>query len=325
LVTWIIAVESVVLALIILLWAVTHLRDQLIQWGWLSHNSWVARNAAAAETARIWRVLKGIGFREDHFQAIVRLLDTQITPHGSDSRPMSQRLLVDLKRWTVRLEGGFRFDASGEYYVDTMGAMSLTGQDPSPLAALLEDWVKALEEGGIIPAFDVVLALKDGNLTLARQFLMRNSPTGKRLGVVCKGDRDRSLVQRDHPVPHETDFEGLRVLLADNRGTEFALNVIAVDDSCAGGKSLCHAMRRFNELIAAKSYNIKPVKHAVVLYAVKDKATEANFQSMGFELHAVVSLGRREMAELLDREPRELDPEGFRQGFGCESARRLAV
>ena len=148
----IVALEGVVLVVIILLWAVTHLRDELIALGWLSPDSRIARKAAAAERARLLRILKEIGFREDDFQAVARSRDAvQLKRRYSLDTPLSRRLLFELKPWTVELEQGFYYGSSGQYYVDTMGAMSFAGGGTTPLAALLDEWVRKLVEGKIIP------------------------------------------------------------------------------------------------------------------------------------------------------------------------------
>ena len=68
LVVSIIAVEAVVLALVILLWSFTHFRDELVARGWLSPNSWIVRNVAAAELGKTWRILTQLGFREITFK-----------------------------------------------------------------------------------------------------------------------------------------------------------------------------------------------------------------------------------------------------------------
>ena len=106
------------------------------------------------------------------------------------------------------------------------------------------------------------------------------------------------------------------------------MNAIAVDDNCTGGSSLCHAMRSFNELIKAKDYPITPVKHAVVLFAVKSDNTRQNFLNDGFELHALLSLGGDEMAELLrchTKEIKHIDVKRLKQGFGCKSSLELGA
>lgn len=324
----ILALEAVVLALIILLWAVTHFRDQLIKLGWLKHRWWIVRMATAADINRVWSILREMGFREDHFQAVARSLDSLRAnkQYPSSNQLLSQRLLVELKQWTVQLDDKFSYKNSGQYYVDTMGAMSFAGTDVPRLASFLDEWVVALEKDGIIPSFDIALILKEGNVTLARQFLMRSSPEGCRLGIVCKGANDKSRVQRDLPIPHETDFEGLRGVFIADRPSQRPWTVIAVDDNCTEGESLCHAMRTFNELIQIKNYPIAPVKHAVVLFAVKSEKTGENFSRHAFELHAVLSLGRNELAEIQrcpERELKKVDITTFKQGFGCKSSLAL--
>jgi hypothetical protein len=321
---WILAIltiEGIVLAGVILLWALTHFRDELIARGWLAHDSWIARTASVAERAKLWQTMKAVGFREDHLQAVSRGLDTQgvQTRSRENDRPLSQRLLTELKKWTVRLDDGFFYKDSREYYIDSMGAMSLAGTSPTPLVTLLDEWVRKLLDAEIIPAYDFVLVLKEGNVTLARQFITYNSPAGNRMGILCKGENDRSRVQRAQPTPHDTDFEGLRALLAQERATDFRLRAIAVDDNCTGGSSLCHAMRSFNELTKAKGYPIHPVEHAVVLFTVKSQKTSGNFQDHRFQLHSVLSLGRDEMARL-QADTRFSDVGPFKRGYGCESS-----
>jgi hypothetical protein len=314
--------EGVVLAGVILLWALTHLRDELIARGWIALDSWLARTASVAERAKLWQTLKAIGFREDHLQAVSRGLDTQGLPKKSREGDylLSQHLLTELKKWTVRLDDGFSYKDSGEYYIDSMGAMSLASTSPTPLATLLGGWVLKLQDAKIIPSFDFVLVLKEGNVTLVRQFITYNSPEGKRTGILCKGENDRSRVRRtDATRPHDTDFEGLRTLLAQERATDFRMRAIAVDDNCTGGSSLCHAMHSFNELIKAKGYPINPVEHAVVLFAVKSQKTRGNFEGHSFQLHSVLSLGREEMVRLrADKKFSNVGP--FKRGYGCESS-----
>src|ERR1700723_2838264 len=101
---WLLQAETGVLALIILFAAITHFRDELIRWGWLPGNSWLARVAKGAERARIWRVLREVGFGEDHFHAIARTFDVeQAKKRNQSSLPLSYRLLAELKPWTMRL------------------------------------------------------------------------------------------------------------------------------------------------------------------------------------------------------------------------------
>jgi hypothetical protein len=330
-----ISLEGVILAGIILLWGVTHFRDQLIEFGWLSREGWIARKAEAAECTRVWRVLREIGFRTEHFQGIGRTLDT----HRNKSAvglgvPLSGRLLLELKPFTVKLENGFSYKASGPYYIDSMGAMSLASSRIASLATLLDEWVSELERREVIPPFDLVLAPKDGNVTLVRQFLLHNSPNGERVGIICKGDKDRSRVKRESQLPHETDFDGFEVFLKESASLQrarqnpvYSLNVIAVDDNCTGGSSLCHAMQEFNDLVTLRNLPINRVRDAVVLFGVKSEKTESNFMSRGFHLHALLSLGRDDMAQLLTNQPTELleTVSSFKKGFGCESSRQFAI
>ena len=324
----ILELEAIVLALILLLSALSSLRDEFIARLWISEDSWLGRRVILADRRKLWRTLRELGFGPDHLQAIRSGLDTRSIKRDRkrDGNLLSQRLLVELRKFTVQLDDGFSYKDSGQYYVDTMGAMSLAGATGTSLPALLDEWALVLENAKIIPSFDVVLVLKDGNVTLARQFLNYNSPSGDRMAVMCKGTQDKSRVKRtDISLPHETDFEGLRSVLASvrvDRPSEFRFHAIAVDDNCTGGSSLCFAMQKFNRLVETKGYRIWPVKHAIVLFTVKSDSTRRNFENNGFELHSVLSLGRDEMARLVDAKEREVPGLAvrFKDGYGCEAS-----
>jgi orotate phosphoribosyltransferase len=102
-------------------------------------------------------------------------------------------------------------------------------------------------------------------------------------------------------------------------GGNVPLNVIAVDDNCTEGRSLCYAMRSFNELVRSKGYSINPVRHAVVLFTIKSDQTESNFAQHGFELHSVLSFGPDEMDRLLGEDFNDLfkNVRTFQNSFSC--------
>jgi hypothetical protein len=59
------------------------------------------------------------------FRQVTRSLDAIHAPSSVDRGALlSQRLLVALKPSTVELDPGFSYKNSGQYYIDTMGAMS---------------------------------------------------------------------------------------------------------------------------------------------------------------------------------------------------------
>jgi hypothetical protein len=66
---WILGVEVIVLALIIVAQVVAHFRDVLIDRGFLPPHWWIARMALTVDRRKTWRTLREIGFRDDHFQA----------------------------------------------------------------------------------------------------------------------------------------------------------------------------------------------------------------------------------------------------------------
>jgi hypothetical protein len=312
--------------------ALTILRDELWRQGWLK-TGWLAETARRSHVGHIKAVLSAIGFRSDHFETIRNALDQQRMARRLAQRPpnrdsLSLRLLSALKHLTYKLEQGFTNKEAGEYYVDTMGAMFNSGVGDEPLASLLEEWIERLISEGLIKGFDCILANKDGNVELAHRVCNRHSPTGETGFIACKGPRDSSRVQRDvKEPPHITDFEGLRFYLSrpELQAMDRKVRVLAVDDNCRGGKTLCNVIGQFNQWVRASGNAFEPVTDAVVLFVVKDPATQRTFSNAGVQLHALVSVGSAQMQQLIERNVSELSGKGFRfkEGYGCEASCKL--
>jgi hypothetical protein len=325
---WLLGLCTVLSILVILISAATVLRDELWKQGWI-RKGWLAEGARRSSYAAVKAVLDQIGFRDDHFDIVRKALDqhklsARLKRISNESSPLSIRVLQEIKPVTFRLEIGFSYQESGDYYIDTMGAMFNSDPGCEPFANLLTLWIGRLIKEGVISQFDCVLANKDGNLTLANKVFSYFSSSGNLGFFACKGPRDSSRVKRtDNQAPHITDFEGLRFYL-DEKGNSVGrrLRVLAIDDNCTAGTTLCTAIKQFNILTENMRLPFEPISDAVVLFTVKDARTAETFRDHSIRLHAIVSLGKAEMQKLIELDFKEITERlaEFKQGFGCETS-----
>jgi hypothetical protein len=311
------------------------LRDELWLQGWLSKGR-LAEMAKRAHTQHVRSVLEAIGFNPNYFDAVRHGLESaQIRERLANStrkgEPLSARLLRALKPVTRQLEPGFRYQESDGYYIDTMGAMYNLDVIEEPLAILLREWIDCLSNQHVIQPFDCILANKDGNVALAHKLWNYLAAPGEKALFVCKGANDRSRVQRDsYEEAHVTDFEGLYVFMRKVEGRSLPRNkmrVLAIDDNCTGGATICSVIERFNSWLLAANGPFEPVTEAVVLFVVKDSTAQKTFESHKVTVHSLLSLGKDEMQSLIENDLEALlkDCSSFKEGFACQASRDLKL
>jgi len=238
------------------------------------------------------------------------------------------RELIDaVKEWTIELEEGVDFQGI-HHYVNTMGAISASEDNAAKFATIAHAWLTFLQNRNVIPPFDCLLSIKDGNPILVHDLAhrIRRSETRPVRSVFCKGAGDSSKVSRG---PHETDFEGLRAFRDKNQipRSHGKLCAVAIDDNCTTGKSLFDGIERFNRFVAdhPDDYPFCPVDTAVVLFVVKTSAPNTFAESDSLRLHALLALGDHEMQRIRAEKPGELKEHvaDFKDAPACTQSRTL--
>lgn len=309
-------VATIIALLVLVLWGLTQLRDEVVALGWLSMESKLGRMSARAARARVLPVLQALGVDEEDATALrtsraVRRARAN-TPHIK--RP-DVALLSRLKAWTRELEEPYEFRGSN-YYVDTMGAVHHRAPHEPSLAQVLSRWLAELQAAGRLADYDAVLTPKDGNPILAYD-LCTGVLQQTKVAIICKGRADPARVTGPSPCPHPMDFEGLDILLDRARQrarvTAGPMRIVAVDDSCTSGATICDAVSRLNELIRTSSHIaelVSPVTDVVVLFRVlgpgESHGSTRHFQDGGLSLRALLALGPDEMRSLVRARPRQL-------------------
>lgn len=300
----ILSIGTLVAVLILLLNALTELRDEIVNQGWVSERSILGRMTVRAQTAQISRLLKQLGFEDTHFEAVRSALDPiprRARELGVEvySRP-DIYLLRRMKHWTYQLDPPYNFRGS-DYYVDMMGLNYHRDRHQASLAQLFLAWISLLQHQDAFQPFDCIITPKDGNPILAREA----ADLGQKQLIICKGEEDKSRVQRPSgSLPHETDFEGLRAFVETRRWArrtpDHPYRIIALDDSCASGATLCSAVRRFNQFISLEAnrseFPFHPITDVVILFRFRASGLHnRSFVDQGLRLHAMVAVGQAEL------------------------------
>lgn len=305
----VVGISGLVVTLVLVAAAATELRDDLVNRGWISENSKLGGMSVRAQHEKVWRVLQQIGFKPHHFEGVAFVGDRESARRrlgGTDlARRPDEYLIRAIKPWTRELSPPYSFEGTGRFYVDTMGAIHSPRTYGPSLVEIMDAWLSHLQRLEMVPSFDCVLTSKDGNPFLARYLCERLYGSSSGRAIVCKGTEDPSRVKRESWAHvHITDFEGLEVLGQENESVTAnrKLRAIALDDNCTTGGSMCSAIRRFNEFVLDPSnsqrYPVEPIKSAVVLFVVKSDVTRQNFAAVGVRLHALLSLGEKEMEQI---------------------------
>lgn len=318
----IIGIASVVGAVIILSGAVANLRDQLVNRGIIPENWKLAQSSIKSQKKQALRVLREIGITEED-----RLYVETVLPRGNLNERIRKKpaevLLSTLKRWTRILEPELSNPGSGQYYIDTMGAMHFSQAHELSLPEIMQGWIKLLIDNKIIKPFHFMLTPKIGNVIFTQQVCSRL----KRSPFFFKSKDDPSRVVRtDGGMPHETDFEGLNAFLEEHGDNLQDIRGIAISDNCTTGSSICGAIQQFNEYIRRNaSISFNPIDTAVVLFTVKSDATHQIFQDAGATLYSLLDLGEKEMERIFSSTSSDAlikDISLFKEGFVCEISRR---
>ncbi|HVF75295.1 MAG TPA: hypothetical protein VM938_09615 [Acidimicrobiales bacterium] len=304
------AVAGIPALLLLILMALTQLRDEAFYQGWIRPDSRLGNQAQRAARARVVPALDALGINPQVKAELARTADTAAALGARQPQTQVRRLDVALaktiKPWIRELDDN---DFRGlRWYVDTMGAVHHQAQHDVSLARIMAAWVEYLARHNHIALPGVLLVPKDGNPILAREAaeLLPHRPGI----IVVKGENDPSRVCT-HGVSHETDFEGLRAYL-EMHDPGLPATVLAVDDSCTSGHSMMSAINRFNDYVRRKELEatVTPVADAATLYCVRaadDHAQVFTNSPNDVELRSLIALGDDEMSFLVRSNVAELE------------------
>lgn len=295
--------------------ALAQLRDLLLQFGFLSRDSWLGRQASRGQTNQVVAGLEALGLDD----RIARSIRASLSPpkrrleralNASASRE-DVVFLTLAKAWIYRLDAPYNYKGAS-YYLDIMGAISSPPVGTHRLDQVFAQWIVRAASYEQCDLPDAFLAPKDGNVLLCQAVAERfNLPL-----ILCKGERDNSLVDRADPTePHVTDFEGLQAFLTANKskarlhGHRYSFWVI--DDSCSGGSQIVSLIRRFKRwvelTVAETGWDVSSIDTVFVLFRATARSPKGDALSgNGLKLHALVSLGENELASLSRLSPKKI-------------------
>ena len=324
--------------IVILLEAITRVRDKLVELGWIAPTSWLGAMVYRRRRADICSVLQEVGFDGDQFLAIKNSLITRLFRRKGSSRkqPLEEQIIETLRPWIKLVPEGFhREGVVNNHYIDTMGAMYYSSAHQMRLYELLAQWIVLLQHHAEIPCFDVILGNKEGNTKLVDEACNCISPSGQVSTVVCKGEHDASRVGIRGTTINRIDFEGLEAFLLSNQNRaaraksdpSYRFRVIAADDNCTSGRSLVSAIQRFNRLIQQDDLPFMPITDAITLFAIKSESTADTFTNADVRLHTVFVLGNSEMEQIKSESTRKLlkQVDRLKDGYGCDFSRSCKV
>jgi hypothetical protein len=324
--------------IVILLEAITRVRDKLVELGWIAPTSWLGAMVYRRRRADICSVLQEVGFDGGQFLAVKNSLITRLFRRRGSSKkqPLEEQIIETLRPWIKLVPEGFhREGVINNHYIDTMGAMYYSSADQMRLSELLAQWIVLLQHHAEIPSFDVLLSNKEGNTKLVDEACNCISPNRQLSTIVCKGERDASRVGIRGTTINRIDFEGLEAFLLSSQSradrakadSSFQFRVIAADDNCTSGKSLISAIQRFNRLIQQDNLPFMPITHAVTLFAIKSEITADTFANANVVLHTVFSLGNSEMEQIKNEPTRKLLKQvgRLKDGYGCDFSKARKI
>ncbi len=315
--------------IIIVLEACARVRDAIVDQGWLKADSFLGKMTAQKRKSAIVPVLSEIGFTGDHFLALRNTL-TISKIYSPTATTLEWRLLEAIRPWIRKPAAGYsRLGYQSEYYIDTMGALYHASADRPQLAETLLEWLAILDRNHVMVMPDCILANKDGNPRLIEETCRLVSPAKIISPIVCKGEKDGSRIAGQQS---RLDFEGLESFLESNKDrvaqaksdSTWKFKIVVADDNCTSGVSICSAAQRFNRLVAAENLPFVPITEAVTLFTRLSPDTEDSFKAAALRLHAIMSLGDSDIAEVVNKSPQALlkGAAQYKNGFGCEFSRR---
>lgn len=291
--------------------ALAQLRDILLQYGFISRNGVVGRQAARGQASQVVAGLEALGL-DDQVAGQIRSF---LSPPKLALRRLAkrERMGEDVRFLTMAQPSVYRLDEpynykGAQYYLDIMGAIAGNRNGAESLDQVFAQWITRASAATGADWVDAFLAPKDGNVALCQAVAAR---FGKPL-ILCKGGGDKALVDRARPnEPHETDFEGLKAFIeaaegkAKLHGHRFSFWVI--DDSCSGGSQIASLVGRFRRWVELNGpslgWDVMPVDRCFVLFrATARGVTDSILVNAGVRLDALVSLGEDEL-RLLRRLP----------------------
>jgi hypothetical protein len=327
-----VSLGTLIAAFVLVIAPLSDVRDNLVETGWISSNSWLGRQFLRRKEHQLKSLLKIMGFTEEHrsnIEEAQRRSRSAQEAKAKDTNGLIRKLLGAMQQCLVEEENRKEFrETTGIYYVDVMGASSVMPPEDWDFATILAKWLHILRSEKRIEHFDVILTPKNGNPTLAHHAATRYSPAAPPTIFVWKSFEDRSRVSR--PVvkePHYLDFEGLQACERKHEDKSRKLRVLAVDDNFTSGSTLTGAIEQFNNLLLNGGHPFHPIVSAVTLFAVNSEEAERNFQRLSdnFKVHTLVSVGPEELARLKNEKLTKLMKSlpTFQKSFACEVARRL--
>jgi hypothetical protein len=315
LILWLLGAATVITVAILVASALAQLRDELVNLGFINENSRLGRMSLRARRAHLRQILEALGFDQRHLEAM-RSASDSVPERARQLGPELQTrpdiyLLRRMKEWTYSLDPPYNFKGSG-YYVDMMGLGSRSEEHEHSLAQVFLAWLWLLRRQDVLPAFDCVLAPKDGNPLLAYEV----ADVCQKQLILCKGAQDKARVQRPSSgLAHETDFEGLR-LFVDKQHLEPGrpdrrFRAIAIDDSCANGSQITSAVVRFNQFVSIEAnrarFPFEPITDAVVLFRVKIPGQHNRlFTENRVTLHSLLAVGEEQMRRIKESPEEDL-------------------
>lgn len=325
---WILWVADVLTVLLLVLAAGTSLRDEAYRQGWLTSRSRLGMMAQRSERKRTFDTLQALGLDS----AVTADIRAAYADRRRRRRPKTSigpdvAFLNVAQRWVLKLDSSVKWRES-QYYLDIMGALGGRESHEQSLGQIHAEWIRKLQSAGRVAEVDLLLGPKDGNVLLCQSVAEQlQLPL-----ILCKGEKDKSRVERPDNVPHETDFEGLRALsLAESKRSRLPghrLVALVIDDSCSSGSQLISMATRFNQLTGngpINDVNFSVTKDIVTLFRVRQThTTNDRLIEAGLSVHALVAMGDPELKLLLDaRRPFQGASDFKKDTFSCADSIRL--
>lgn len=205
----------------------------------------------------------------------------KIGKFGGIQRWMSEneleQLLQLLARHTYRLSFdsiyGRETPVTTSYYISTMEASLDPDECLSMASYLYKLYLTHLDD---IKRIDFVLARKNGNQMLAKQFA---DLIGATL-VICKAESDRSYLKPEVGAGRPLEnIEGMVHLQKRAVGSSHPLCGVVVDCNCSGGSSLRSAVSTFNNALRDHDISdITPIDTLLMLFRADNELEKSEFR-----------------------------------------------